>query len=284
MAKHPRKVLGIIGDPVSHSLSPVMQNAALAHLRLPYIYVPFHVKPEGLKDFFRKLKIRRIAGLNVTIPHKQGVIPFLDSLSREAKLIGAVNTIILRNKKWVGHNTDGEGYVTSLKREAGYNVRGKHVTLIGAGGAARAIAVTLGMEGAREVLILNRTAKRAFDLAHELNRKFAYTVFAASRLEKVEPYIWPATDLLINATSVGMKSASELRIPLQKLKATALVSDIVYTPFETPLLKKARRHKLKIHYGWGMLLYQGALSFRLWTGRNPPIEVMKKTLLDSLSD
>ena len=173
--------------------------------------------------------------------------------------------------------------MTSLKKEAGYSVRGKHVTLIGAGGAARAIAVALGMEEAREILILNRTAKKAFDLAHELNRKFAHTVYGASRLDKVEPYAWPATDLLINATSIGMKPADRLPVPLRKLKATALVSDIVYTPLDTPLLKEARRLKLKTHYGWGMLLYQGALAFRLWTGRNPPIEVMKKTLLDSLS-
>src|SRR3990167_337763 len=133
--KHSRlKILGIIGDPVFHSLSPVMQNAALAHLRLPYLYRPFQVKPEFLENFFNTLWSRKIVGLNVTIPHKQAVLPFLDSLTMEARLIGAVNTIKIIGEKLKGHNTDGAGYVASLAGESGFSPKGKQVIVLGAGG------------------------------------------------------------------------------------------------------------------------------------------------------
>ncbi len=279
MKRNRLKILGVIGDPISHSLSPIMHNAGLAALKLPYIYMPFRVTLEELPEFFSTLKKRGIYGLNVTIPHKQNVIPFLDSLSREARLMGAVNTILGQGKKLVGANTDGEGFISSLQQEADYEVKGKQVILLGAGGAARALGVALGINHAREVVILNRTAKNAFDLAVELDKKFKNTLFAAGPLHPIDPSHWNQADLLINATSLE----SRLSLPLNKLSSKAMVCDIVYTPLETPLLKKAKKIGLKIHPGWGMLLHQGMLSFELWTGKKAPYEVMKKALLEALS-
>lgn len=276
------KILGIIGDPVFHSLSPLMHNAALAHLGLPFIYMPFPVKPEELDDFLKSLHSRKIAGFNVTIPHKQAVIPYLDSLSREARLIGAVNTVVKKGKKWIGYNTDGAGFIQSLCQDEKYELHNKHVLLLGAGGAARAIAVALGLEETREVMIFNRTAKKAFDLASELGKKFRKTIFNAAPLDPPDLSHWRVADLVINATSVGMKEAQNIKLPLSQLPPKACVVDIVYTPLETPLLKKAKKKGLITHPGWGMLLHQGLLSFELWTGKKAPYEVMKKVLLEAL--
>lgn len=277
------KILGVIGDPLSHSLSPLMHNAALATLKLPYIYMPFSIKKEALADFFKSLSERAICGFNVTIPHKQSVIPYLHSLSREARLIGAVNTVLVRGKKLIGYNTDGSGFLTSLEKEAQFQVRGKQVILLGAGGAARAIGVALGMDEAREVTIINRTAKKAFDLAAELGKKFPKTIFSVSPLDQIETSHWGLADLLVNATSMGLKGTKLWDLPLNHLPSHALITDIVYNPLETPLLKKAKKSKFKILPGWGMLLYQGMDSFEIWTKKKPPYEAMKKALLEGLA-
>lgn len=282
MKKSRLKILGIIGDPISHSLSPIMHNSALAHLKLPYLYMPFHVVPDKLDEFFKTFKKRNIHGLNVTIPHKQAVIPYMDSLTKQASLIGAVNTIIVKNKKLIGDNTDAQGYLESLAKQSQFDLHGKRVILLGAGGAARAIAI--GLNQASEVLILNRTLAKAIDLAQELNFKFKQTHFAAYSLTKNNPQFWKHADLLINTTSMGMKNKKLADLPLKFLSKQALVSDIVYTPLETSLLKQAKKLGLKTHPGWGMLLYQGALSFKKWTGHEAPLEVMKKNLLEALKN
>lgn len=277
------KILGVIGDPISHSLSPLMHNAALASMNLPYIYMPFKVSPDELPLFLQSLKTREIWGFNVTIPHKQAVIPFLDSLSREARLIGAVNTVVKKGKKWIGHNTDGAGFIASLKTEGGYEIKNKHVILLGAGGSARAIGAALGMEGAQEVVVINRTTTKAFELVLELGKKFPKTVYNATTLDPLEQRYWKGADLVINATTMGMKGTRLIDFPLNQLSAKACVSDIVYNPLETPLLKKSKKMGLKTHAGWGMLLHQGLLSFELWTGKRAPYKVMKKALLEALA-
>ncbi len=276
------KILGVIGDPISHSLSPIMHNAALAHLGLPYLYMPFHVTSKDLDSFFTSLKKREIHGLNVTIPHKQAVIPFMDSLTREARLIGAVNTIIFRGKKRIGHNTDGRGFLASLEQESNYNVKNKHALVLGAGGASRAIGMALGLANAREVILINRTLKTAFDLSLELGKKFPKTIYRASPLDPLDDAYWKTADLLINTSSMGMKDSAMAELPLKQLPPQALVVDIVYTPLDTALLKKAKKLGLKTHQGWGMLLHQGMLSFEKWTGKKAPYEIMKKALLNSL--
>lgn len=284
----PLKILGVIGDPISHSLSPIMHNSALAHLKLPYLYMPFQVKPKALKSFFRSLKKRNISGLNVTIPHKQAVIPCMTKLSKEARLIGAVNTVVIGPIgpigpiKLKGYNTDCLGYLESLKKEAKFSIKGKRVILLGAGGAARAIGVGLGLQKAECVLIADIIPKLAFDLMSELRKKFPKTIFGACTLKTMDIDYWSTVDLLINATPMGMKGKKLLPLPLNKLPKKTLVSDIVYTPLNTPLLKKAKRLGLKTHAGWGMFLYQGVLAFELFTGRRAPVKVMRKALLEVL--
>ena len=194
MSKSSSKILGVIGDPISHSLSPLMHNAGLACLKLPYLYEAFLVKDYELGDFFKNLKKKHIVGLNVTIPHKQGVIPYMDSLSREARLIGAVNTILVKNKKLYGSNTDGMGYLLSLKKEAGFDVKGKQVILLGAGGAARALCVAFGLAKAREVFIINRTLKKAHDLAVEMSKKIPHTTYNAASFEHMDKNYWSFAD------------------------------------------------------------------------------------------
>ncbi len=282
MASKKLKILGVIGDPISHSLSPLMQNAALAHLKLPYLYMPFHVPSKDLKSFFKSLHQKNLAGFNVTIPHKQAVLAFLDSMSPDAKMIGAVNTIVVKGKKIKGFNTDGDGYLLSLKREAQFSPKNKSVLLLGAGGAARAIAVSLGMQKAKSVTILNRTENTAQALATEMQEKFPHTFFLADRFDNFQKVDWRNIDLLINATSMGMKKNTLPKLPLAQLPKSALVSDIVYNPRNTNLLKQARKLGLSTHEGWGMLLYQGALAFEHFTGKKAPVAVMKKNLLEFL--
>jgi shikimate dehydrogenase len=278
----PLKTMGVIGNPISHSLSPLMQNAALAQAGIPAVYMPFQVSPEGLEEFCVNAVKNRMVGFNVTVPHKQAILPHLHSVSREARLIGAVNTVLVKGKKLIGYNTDAMGYCASLAREAGFDVTGKQAILLGAGGAARAIAVALGLKRAREVIIINRTPKKAFDLASEFSKKFPKTIFSACALEALQTHDWPGMDLLVNATSMGMNAKKTYPLPLGQLPRHALVSDIVYNPLETPLLKAAKRHKLKTHAGWGMLLYQGALSFEIWTRKKAPLDVMKTALMEAL--
>lgn len=244
--------------------------------------MPFRVRQKDLKQFFRSLLKHSIRGLNVTIPHKQAVIPFMHSLSREARAIGAVNTITIKNKTFYGHNTDGKGYITSLAQQAKLSVSNKRVLLLGAGGAARAILVALGMEKTKSVHVANRTANKAFELILQMDKRFPQTKFSASSLEDIKTTVWTSCDLVVNTTSMGMKGSNYLSLPLSKLSAQAVVSDIVYTPLETPLLKNAKKLGLKTHPGWGMLLYQGALSFQLWTGKKAPLKIMQKALLEAL--
>lgn len=282
MASQKIKTLGVIGDPISHSLSPLMHNAALAHLHLPYLYRHFHVRAEVLEGFFQVLPILEVVGFNVTIPHKQAVLGLIDSVSPQAKLIGACNTIVVKRGRTKGFNTDGEGYLMSLEKEAGFRIKNKNIVMIGAGGAARALAVTFGVHQAKSVTISNRTAPTAIELAKELKKHFPKTSFVGCGPSDLEKSVWEKTHLLVNATSLGMKKGNLLKLPLELLPKKALVSDIVYTPRQTDLLKKAEQLGLATHEGWGMLLYQGALAFKYFTGQEAPVDIMKKALLEEL--
>lgn len=277
------KLLGIIGDPIRHSLSPRMQNAALQKKRLPYFYVPFQVAPSQLAKFLKEVRdqgLQDLVGFNVTIPHKEKIIPLLDSISPEARAIGAVNTVVVRKGKLHGHNTDAIGYLKSLKEETRFHPRGKTILILGAGGASHAVVYGLASQGAREILITNRTLARAKKLVQSLKKKFKKTKFEAIALKpNLLSEVFTRVDLLINTTSVGLKGTRFKKLPLQYLPPRALVSDLVYRPLFTPLLKESKRRKLRVHFGLGMLLHQGAESFRLWTRKNPDLIVMKKALL-----
>ncbi|MBS7640403.1 shikimate dehydrogenase [Candidatus Bathyarchaeota archaeon] len=278
------KVCALIGCPVEHSLSPAMHNAAFQHLGLDYIYVAFNVPPERLGDAVLGIKGLGIYGVNVTMPHKINVIKYLDELDEGARLAGSVNTILNRGEKLVGYTTDGLGALRAL-RHAGVDPAGRKVVILGAGGASRAICFALANH-VRELIILNRTLERAVKLADELRRVFSFVGVRAGLLsENVLEDVLKDTDILINATSVGMKpNINETPVKRELLHGNLTVFDIVYEPLETRLLKEAKSVGARTVDGLWMLVYQGALSFEIWTGAKAPVEVMREAALKRLGE
>lgn len=272
------QVLGIFGCPVKHSLSPLMQNAAIEALGLNYIYIPFEVRPDDLEAAVKGIKALGIAGVNVTIPHKERVIPFLDEITEEARLIGSVNTIENESGKLIGHNTDSSGYIRSLREDAGFEPKEKKILVIGAGGAARGIIAGLLMEGASEITIANRTVGKGEMLAKEFGEKFKGIRIAALPLSSLkDPQVLSSIDLIVNTTSMDLVG----EMPEVEFSLTApsvVVSDITYKPPVTPFLKKAQDAGRRTIGGLGMLVYQGAISLEIWTSKKAPVEVMKKAL------
>lgn len=277
------KVLGIIGHPVGHSLSPPMQNAALQAARLDYVYVAFPVRPEDLPAAVQGLRSIGVAGFNVTIPHKEGVIPLLDRLSPEAQQAGSVNTVRCDDGLLTGYNTDGEGLLVSLAEECGFVAQGKSVVLLGAGGAARGALSALCAAQAGRVVLVNRTPERAERLAKEFSAIFPETEIASLTVEQLATGEETArTDLVVNTSSVGMRGESFPGFDCSKLSPDAVVYDMVYVPAETPLLAAARERGLRCANGLGMLAAQGEAAFRIWTGSAPPAGIMKKCLREAL--
>ncbi|NLA58110.1 MAG: shikimate dehydrogenase [Firmicutes bacterium] len=268
-------VLGVIGDPIAHSLSPAMQNAALEALGLDYVYVPFHVSPLHVKEAIAGMKALGIRGLNVTIPHKVAVIDYIDEIEPVAGLIGAVNTISNQGGYLVGYNTDACGFLRSLKEEAKRDPQGQRITIMGAGGSARAIGFQLAVSQIEYLVIANRTKSSAVALADEIGAKTKCSTVGIG-LEELESYL-PVTDILINTTPLGMHPQVDTMPPVDcgKLPASAVVCDIVYNPLETMLLKKAAACGLPTLPGLGMLVYQGAAALEIWLEVKPPIDVMK---------
>ncbi|MCH8029895.1 MAG: shikimate dehydrogenase [Candidatus Dadabacteria bacterium] len=274
------KVYGIFGHPVSHSFSPAMHNAAFEALGLDCVYVAFDVQPKDLEASAGALRTMSVAGINVTVPHKESVIPFLDTVSQEAELVGAVNTVKNDGGVLKGYNTDVGGFLRALKEDIGCEPGGMRVALLGAGGAARAVLTALCMNGAREINVINRTVAKAQGLADEFQNSFEQIVINAHGLanaDSVESCLAGA-DLLVNCTSAGMKGVESLALPLEALGSETLVYDLVYNPLETELVAAARRRGNLAETGLSMLLYQGAESFEIWTGARAPVEVMKQAL------
>lgn len=271
------KILGVIGHPIEHSLSPAMHRAALRELGLDYHYDKFDVKPEELENFVNDA-MENFLGFNVTVPHKVGIIKFLDSLSKEAELIGAVNTVKFENSSAKGYNTDGLGALRALE-EAGQQANGKKVLILGAGGASRAISFQLAMEGA-EISICDKAGDKAEELAAEIMKKLNKDVRILDFpiKEKLDDF-----DILINATPVGMSpNIDNSPLPREFLNPSLTVMDIVYNPLETKLLKEARETGCKTVNGTGMLVNQGAESLRIWLGVEAPVETMRNALLNEL--
>lgn len=278
------KVIGIFGYPVSHSLSPLMQNAALEHLGLNYIYLPFEVRPESLESAVNGIRALGVSGVNVTVPHKEAVIPFLDEIDESAELIGAVNTILNKNGNLIGYNTDSPGYIKSLHEDAGFDPKGKNVLVIGAGGAARGIISGLFLEGASKITIANRTtekAKKIEDTLRATGKKIGIETIPFSYLK--DPKILSSLDLIVNTTSMGLEGGSP-DIDFSLTPKHVLVSDIVYKPPVTPFLEKAQDAGRKTLSGLGMLVYQGAISLEIWTGQRAPVEVMMNSLRTFLNE
>lgn len=279
-------VLGVFGCPVEHSFSPPMQNAAIKELGLDLVYVPFKVAPQDLEAAVRGAAALGLTGFNVTIPHKEAIIPLLDELDEEARLVGAVNTVVYRRGKLVGYTTDGYGFLKALSEEAAFDPTGKECLILGAGGAARSICISLGRSKAATLTIANRTKPRAERLAAEVAR---LTGVKSMALPLSGPALQDAVGnchLLVNATSYGMYPKHECPpiIAEDWLSPSTIVCDIVYNPIETSLLRAARRRGCSVVNGCGMLVHQGARSLELWTGCRPPVAVMKRKLLQSLRE
>lgn len=273
-----RKLFGLIGSPVKHSLSPQFFNAAFKAMGMNANYQLFEVKGADLKDFLRRVRTHEISGLNVTIPHKEAVIAHLNELSPTAKKIGAVNTLVLKNNRLYGENTDGPGYITSLMEDAHLDLARKKIILIGAGGAARAIAFCLCSEDIKELVIVNRNKTKARALKNDLATHFHDTEVLVSPFHNIPKQELQNADLLINATSLGLLEAWPNLNFLSALKPTATVSDIVYTPKETSLLQTASKQGLKVHYGTGMFIRQALLTFEIFTGEKINLQIFAETL------
>ncbi|MDQ0339588.1 shikimate dehydrogenase [Caldalkalibacillus uzonensis] len=297
MSGSEKQLFGLFAHPVGHSLSPVMHNRAFQALGLPYHYHPFDVSPQDLPEAVAGLKALGIKGINVTIPHKERIVPLLDELDPEAKAIGAVNTVVLSKQgRLVGYNTDGAGYVQSLLTETGVNLEQTRVLLLGAGGAAKAIAIYLIKNGCTSVTIANRTEQKAETLAnhirHYANAKNRQETNGPLTSLQVDVLSWTfleqqgVTDyqLIINTTPVGMwPHVEQTPLALQGLKPGTVVSDIVYNPLCTAFLNNAKQLGATVHQGLGMFIYQGALAFKLFTGYDAPLDVMRQVVLKQLN-
>ncbi|GKU81344.1 shikimate dehydrogenase [Niallia sp. NCCP-28] len=268
----------VIGDPIAHSMSPVMHNDLFHFYQIEAQYDLFHIKKGMLKEGLSQLKEMGIAGFNITVPHKSDIIPFLDELDPLSQAIGAVNTVVNENGKWVGYNTDGYGYVRGLLTLLPV-LTDKKVMMIGAGGAARAIYFTLAHEKVQKIDIVNRTLEKA----ENLKKACPYSVETEvlnlqSAKEKCGEY-----DLIIQTTSIGMSPyIKEQPISLENLNSNSLVSDIIYNPLETKLLYDAKMKGAIVQNGLEMFVFQGALAFEKWTGIFPDTERMKRNVLKQL--
>ncbi|MBH5317023.1 shikimate dehydrogenase [Paenibacillus sp. GSMTC-2017] len=271
---------GVVGDPIRHSKSPIMMNRAFRETGINGVYTAFHVTPESLGDFVRGIRAMGIRGVNVTIPHKLQIMDLLDEIDAGASAIGAVNTIVNNNGHLVGYNTDGIGYVRSLKEEAAPDLSGKRIVVIGAGGAARGITYALLQENPSEITITNRTITKAEELASSLEGGAVKLNAAASdRLKD----LCEGADIVINTTSVGMfPNIGESPIRGEWMKSGAVASDLIYNPLKTTFLQEAEARGCKTHGGLGMFIYQGAYAFEYWTGQSAPVVAMRDSVLVSL--
>src|SRR3990170_1629400 len=275
------RVCGVIGDPIAHTLSPTMHNAAFNHLKLDFIFIAFRVKAAQLENAMRGMRGLGIRGLNVTMPHKNAVIKYLDKIDPTVKFLGSANTILNDDGRLLGFNTDGVGALKAL-RENGVELDGKKLLLLGAGGAAKAIAFSIAKE-VDELAILNRAPQKAKELAEALSVTYGKKVVGEALSPSVIQKNLQDADILINATSVGMHPhVSQSLVAPQWLKPDLTVMDIVYNPVETKLAKHAKAAGAHVISGVEMLLYQGAASFEIWTCRSAPIEVMRKAALNKL--
>ena len=273
------RIVGVIGDPVEHSRSPQMHNAAFAKAGLDYVYVPFHVLPNDLAAAIAGFQAINVVGINVTLPHKQAVISHLTSISREAELIGAVNTLTFTDEGIHGDNTDAPGVLRALEENGNMSVPvGESVVVLGAGGAARAVVVALALAGVASITIANRTVERAVALAEEMGQKTGVSMRGLGLTDAQLPIAVRESLLLINTATVSMDTTHPLLISADWLQPGTIVYDIVYTPPVTPLMRAAAARGCETLGGIGMLVHQGAIAFEKWTGIAPCTETMRQAL------
>jgi len=268
------KTVALIGYPLGHTLSPAMHNAGYKYLGLDYEYVALEVPPEDLSQAVDGLRALHFAGFNVTIPHKEKVVPLLDEITPLARQIGAVNTVQNQEGKLIGFNTDGPGFIESLHQDARFDPKGKKAVILGAGGAGRAVALSLLQNEAKEIVLYDAIAEKAEKLAENIAQK------ASQDLQKEIN----RADLLVNCSPIGMHpKTGESPLPESiKLHRKLMVYDIVYNPAETKLLRSAKAAGAKAFSGLGMLVRQGALAFTVFTGKPAPLKVMFQAAQESL--
>ncbi|MBI4335132.1 MAG: shikimate dehydrogenase [Candidatus Omnitrophica bacterium] len=269
------KIFGIIGWPVAHSRSPAMHNAAFERLGINAAYVPFEVNAKNLKNALSGIKALGICGVNVTIPHKEAVIKYLNGLTREAKAVGAVNTIVNKNGGLIGHNTDVFGFLKSLREDLGFHPGGKTAFVLGAGGAAKAVGYGLASMGAVRIVFSDAVEEKAIELACEIELKTKCECIALRPNSPGFKEMILNSRLLVNATPRGMREGDPISVKAEYLHKALCVFDLIYNR-ETKLVRAARKNGIKTTGGLNMLLYQGARAFELWTGKRAPIGVMRK--------
>jgi shikimate dehydrogenase len=276
--RFPHKLYGLIGNPVEHSLSPYMHNAAFSKLDIDAAYLPFLVQKGKLRQAISALRLTGISGFNVTVPFKSECMKYLDKIDPLAQAIGAVNTVVNKKGRLIGHNTDCTGFLRSLEEDLNFKARGKKIFVIGAGGAARAIAFGLARSRAKSIAVYDIMPLKAGSLVSDLKKSFpAVDIILSSAKDKKD--IMQCADLLVNCTPIGMRPEDPMPIQVELLHKGLKVYDIVYTPSKTKLVKAALRKSIKAVNGINMLLYQGVLAFELWTGKKAPVQLMKKELV-----
>ena len=274
-------LVGVIGNPVKHSLSPVILNAAFREAKINWVYTAFETPEEKLADAIGGIRALGIAGLSVTMPHKAKVCSLLDEISDSAQSLGAVNCIVNDAGNLKGHNTDGDGFLDAVKHDAGLDVAGKKILVIGSGGSARSIIYSLGKAEAREIAVINRTKNKALgalELAGSVGR-----YVEENEISKVVS----EADLVINATPVGMsdtEGTSSFPLEPNLLTKGQLAVDLIYHPISTPWMEELRDREVEVHGGLSMLIFQAAKAFKLWTGKDAPVEAMRKAALDEIEN
>ena len=285
----PFKLYGIFGHPLSHTLSPAMHEAAFHKLEIDANYIVLELIPAAFKKLMNQSSEISLSGFNVTVPYKETVMSYLDSVRPEARAIGAVNTVFKQGKRWIGTNTDMEGFLMALMKDGRFRPSGKRAVILGAGGAARAVAYGLSREGIREILIADCFPQKARKIASDMRRLFKrvdYQAVSAGTPEVKEAL--QKADVIINATPIGLKAQDPRVIPEgwvpQAGAKKIFFMDLIYNPAMTPFLKNAKKKGHRTLNGLGMLLYQGARALEYWTGRTAPVGVMRQALLQVLKE
>lgn len=271
------RLLGLMGRPVGHSLSPRMHNASFSAEGMDYVYVAMDVRPEDLHAAVTGASALGFRGFNLTMPHKRAILPLLDSIDEVAAVSEAVNTVVIEDKRSRGYNTDGSGLAEAC-RESGVDFADRRVLLLGAGGAAAAIALALVDEGAKELRIVNRSTEHARELLSKLRKTGKEIEGKAYPFEALDEAA-SETEIIINVTPLGMKEEDPLPVPVEYLDGREAICDAVYSPYrETSLVQRARERGAVTVTGKRMLLYQGVYAQRLWTGREPNVEAMDNAI------
>lgn len=272
------RTFAVIGDPIEHSLSPLIHNAAFKAQRIDAVYLRLHVSPRHLHNVLTAMTLTDIEGCNVTTPHKQTIIRYLDRLDKSALAAGAVNTVYRRGRHWVGANTDGAGFLAACQGRK-VLLRKKTVTILGAGGVARGIAAALLGADIHKIVLLNRTPKRALILQRKIARKSRMEIQCAGLTPAAIRRFFPETDILIHATSQGMNKTPAFTFSLHLLPRHAVVCDCQYHPSRsTPLMAKAKLRRHRVVDGLDLLLGQAAESYKLWTSRPAPLPAMRRAV------